>query len=218
MFMKKQDQKGIGNRLAPPHFILFGAIAIMATPVAIMASDWRMGSMLGFDVAALVFILSLFPLYRHRGDAKSMREAALRNDANRAGLLFLSALVTTVILVAIAAELTQKKSLSPAFVALIVATLALSWIFSNLVYALHYAHLYYSPGEKGDAGGIAIPGVDEPDYWDFTYYAFTLGMTFQTSDVSIEDAGMRRVVLAQSLVAFVFNIGILAFTISTLSS
>ena len=218
MAMEKLDQMGIGNRLAPPRFILFAVIAMIATPVAIIASDWRMGSLLGFDAAALVFILSLLPLYRHHGDAISMRQASLSNDANRAGLLFLSALVTLVILVAITAELTRKKALTPGFAALIVATLALSWIFSNLVYALHYAHLYYAPGDKGDAGGIAIPGVDEPDYWDFTYYAFTLGMTFQTSDTAICSRPFRRIAIFHSFAAFAFNIGVVAFTVNILGN
>ena len=61
-----------------------------------------------------------------------------------------------------------------------------------------------------------MPGTDEPDYWDFVYFAFTLGMTFQTSDVSITDRRIRRVVLGHSLAAFVFNLGVLAFTINVL--
>ena len=70
---------------------------------------------------------------------------------------------------------------------LVIATLVLAWLFSNIVYALHYAHLFYSATRTAtdDSGGLDIPECDEPDYWDFVYFSFTLGMTFQTSDVDI---------------------------------
>jgi uncharacterized membrane protein len=97
------------------------------------------------------------------------------------------------------------------------ATLALSWLFSNTVYALHYAHLFYTDDASGkDSGGIDVPKCDEPDYWDFLYFSFTLGMTFQTSDVEITSAPVRRTTIGHSLAAFVFNIGVLAFTINVL--
>ena len=98
-------------------------------------------------------------------------------------------------------------------IGLVVATLALSWLFSNTVYALHYAHIYYIKDDdgEGDHKGVAIPNADEPDYWDFLYFAYTLGMTFQTSDVEICSRHIRRVVTFHCLLAFVFNIGVIAF-------
>jgi uncharacterized membrane protein len=95
--------------------------------------------------------------------------------------------------------------------------LVLTWLFSNIVYALHYAHLFYLDGaDGGDAGGIDFPGCTTPDYWDFLYFSLTLGMTFQTSDVTISSRAVRRVVLGHSLAAFVFNLGIIAFTINVI--
>ena len=104
-------------------------------------------------------------------------------------------------------------------VALVVLTLVLAWLFSNVIYALHYAHLYYSNDENGeDQRGLDFPDCKEPDYWDFLYFAFTLGMTFQTSDVEIRSRRLRRIVLGHTLAAFVFNIGVIAFTINTVGS
>ena len=98
-----------------------------------------------------------------------------------------------------------------------IATLVLAWLFSNIVYALHYAHLYYRRGKDGkDRGGIDFPGTPEPDYSDFIYFAFTLGMTFQTSDSNITSGGMRSVVVFHCFAGFVYNIGVLAFTINVL--
>ncbi len=96
------------------------------------------------------------------------------------------------------------------------STLFLSWLFTNSVFALHYAHLYYLANEAGDRGGLAFPNTSEPSYWDFAYFSFTLGMTFQTSDVAITGSHMRKVVLTQSTAAFVFNIGVIAFTVNTI--
>lgn len=217
--MKKDQQRpGLGNVIAPFRFVLFALIILAVTPVAILNSEWRMGTMIGFDLAALTFLLSLIPLFR-RGDTQAMRKSAAENDANRAILLAITTLVSLVILVAVASELSQKAASDPPMVALIIGTLALAWTFSNMVYALHYAHMFYSAGGDGkDLAGICFPATKEPQYGDFTYFALTLGMTFQTSDVDIERTAIRSVVTVHCLAAFVFNLGILAFTINVLGS
>jgi uncharacterized membrane protein len=165
----------------------------------------------------LVFLLSCIPLLRDTS-APAMRRHAAQNDANRLGLLAITGLVTVVVMVTIGAEILQSRNQSGAPIALIVGTLILSWLFSNIVYALHYAHMFYlkDRGKGGDSGGIDMPGTKEPDYWDFLYFAFTLGMTFQTSDTAITSGSYRRVAIFHCFAAFVFNIGVLAFTINVL--
>ena len=103
----------------------------------------------------------------------------------------------------------------------LVGTLLLIWLFANSVYALHYAHcLLRAPTRTAAAmcGGIDFPGTQRrPTTRDFAYFAFTLGMTFQTSDVDDHRAGaIRQVALLHSFAAFVFNIGVIAFTINAL--
>lgn len=205
---------GIGNQIAPPRFLLFLAVTAAASLAAISMLGLRTGVMIGFDAGATVFLLSALPLLRHRSD--DMRRSASRNDANRLLLLFLTLAVSLVVLVAVASELMQARSPDARSIGLIVGTLALCWVFSNTIYALHYAHLYYRADDGGDAGGLQFPEEPEPDYWDFVYFAFCLGMTFQTSDVSVTDRGIRKVVTLHSLAAFVFNLGIVAFTINVL--
>jgi len=208
---------GIGGRIAPPRFLAFIAIAAIGAVVGIPIIGWRPGAMLSFDVAAFVFLLLCAPLLS--SETKEMREAAKRNDANRVLLLVITAIVSLVVLVAVAAELSQGGRPKPLMIVLVLGTLVQSWIFSNFVYALHYAHLFYSSGEGGtDCGGITFPGTKEPDYWDFIYFASCLGMTFQVSDMNIETGHIRRVVTFHCLAAFVFNLGILAFTINVLGS
>lgn len=208
----------LGNRLAPARFIAFALLAAVSIPVATSLLDWQRGLMLGFDIAATIFLLSCVPLLM-RGSPDSMRESARRNDANRAMLLAITVGVSIVVLVAVAAELSQAGHPDIATTGLIVGSLGVAWTFSNSVYALHYAHLFYTRGASGkDSRGLDFPGAEEPDYWDFLYFAFTLGMTFQTSDVEIRDARFRRVATFHCLAAFIFNIGVLAFTINVLGS
>jgi len=208
---------GIGHRLAPARFVTFALLCAGGLAVGIPALGWSRGVMAGFDAAALMFLLSCLPLLGH--ETESMRAAARRNDANRASLLAITVAVTLVILFAVASELGQKQDPEPVAVALIIATLVLAWLFANTMFALHYAHIFYLAGANGqDGGGLEVPGTAEPDYWDFVYFAFTLGMTFQTSDVEMRTGRFRRVALAHSLAAFLFNIGVLAFTVNVLGS
>lgn len=207
-----QHRRGIGNVVAPWRFLLFAGALAGAGAFAIPAYGWRHGFMLGFDAAALLFLLSCIPLLSSRPD--KMRRAACENDANRLVLLVVTGAVALAVLVAIATELRLGEAGHPHSLALILTTLVLCWTFSNAIYTLHYAHLFYRQGERGDSGGLEFPEAPEPDYWDFIYFAFCLGMTFQTSDVSVTTRQLRKVVTLHCLAAFVFNLGVLAFTIN----
>lgn len=205
----------IGKRLLPPRFLAFLGAALAGVPIAIRLSGWTIGTMVGFGIAALLFLVLCAPLLRD--DAKRMRESARRNDANRVMALAITAVASLAVLAAVAGELGGSGRPDAGTIALVVATLMLAWTFGNVVFALHYAHLFYLEGERGkDAGGLDIPGADEPVYWDFLYFSFTLGMTFQTSDVDIRTTQLRRIATAHSLIAFIFNLGIIAFTINVL--
>jgi len=199
-----------------PRFLAFLVVLIVATPVAGQLMHGRyLGFMGGFDVAALVFLLACVSLLSTR-EAAVIRDHAIANDANKTLLLFIAGIVVAVLFAAIAAETVGKRP-EPLTKSLVIATLVLAWLFTNTLYAIHYAHLAYVR-EDSPEGGLDFPGTDQPVYWDFVYFAYTLGMTFQTSDVTIKDAGIRRVVTVHCFAAFVFNIGVLAFTINVLGS
>ncbi len=205
---------GLGQRVAPPRFVLFMVVFAGSTAALWQAAGRGRAVMGGFDIAAVVFLIAIVTLFR-RGTPERLRRAAQANDANRALLLAISGAVSLVILLAVHDELKGKNDTFA--IVLVIATLALAWLFTNMVYALHYAHLFYSSDEAGtDEGGIDFPGTDTPDYWDFLYFSYTLGMTFQTSDVSISDTRIRRIVTGQCLAAFVFNLGVIAFSINVL--
>lgn len=205
----------LGNKIAPVRFVAFGVAFAIGLAVLIPMMGWGVGTMAAFDIASALFLALVAPLLSSK--AADMRKFAKENDANRALLLGLSAVVLMVVLVSVASEMQGIKGNIPK-TALLIATLVLAWLFSNTVYALHYAHIYYVEDGGKDSGGIVIPGCDEPDYWDFVYFSFTLGMTFQTSDVDIKSRRVRRVVTGHCLAAFVFNLGVLAFTINSLGA
>jgi len=211
----------IGRTIAPPRFLAFLALFPLAAWLHFSLfhpAEWSKSLALGFDVGAGVFLVSLLPLLGEPG-ADAIRARADANAANRWVVLASSTLLTLVIMAAIAGELPAARRGDPFAIVQLVVTLLLIWLFANSVYALHYAHDYYTahPSEdRRDYGGLAFPGTPEPGYADFAYFAFTLGMTFQTSDVEISATRVRLVALFHSFGAFVFNIGVIAFTINAL--
>lgn len=200
-----------GQTIAPPRFILFVVVLVVVTAIGWGSLGPARAFMVGFDAGAATFLVATASLLR--ADTDDMRRHAKENDANRIVLLGMATTVTTAVLVAVAVELSEKQGAAPA---LIVATLSLAWLFANIVYALHYAHIYYLEGSKGGLDFAGEP--DDPDYSDFVYFSFTLGMTFQTSDTQVLTRQFRQLVTVHSLAAFIFNIGVLAFSINVLGS
>jgi len=202
-------------------FVLFVLILLVGSVLASVAvmrvihdplpSAAFKGIMLGFDLAAAVFLALSAHLLRIR-DPDLIRRHAAENDAGRRMLLVITVAISAVILGVVVMETLVGQNPGGKTKLLIIGTLAIAWLFANTIFALHYAHLHYAPRD----GGLDFPGDEAPGYTDFVYFSFTLGMTFQTSDVAIRDAGIRNVVTWHSLAAFVFNLGILGFTINVI--
>ena len=206
----------IGNRIAPPRFLAFLAVLIIGAPLGrALLGNWALGAMAGFDIAAIVFLLSCVSVLSTR-EARIIRDHAQANDANRLGLLVITGIVLSILLIAIAAEAVGKTP-QPLTKTLIILTLALAWLFANTIYAFHYAHLVYRHPDVGCVG-LEFPRTAHPVYWDFVYFAFTCGMAFATSDVVVTETHMRKIVTIHCLAAFAFNIGVIAFTINVLGS
>ncbi|HEX6742192.1 MAG TPA: DUF1345 domain-containing protein [Sphingomicrobium sp.] len=210
------ERRAFGNMTSAPRFLAFLIILLAASVAAgrVMDSVW-LSYMAGFDVAAFVFLAACIPLLGTR-EAAVIRKRAITNDANKTLLLIIAGIVIAVLFASIASETVGQKP-EPLTKSLVIATLVLAWLFTNTLYAIHYAHLAYIAPDAGNAG-LEFPGTKQPSYWDFVYFAYTLGMTFQTSDVTITDERIRRVVTVHCFAAFVFNIGVLAFTINVLGS
>ena len=91
-----------------------------------------------------------------------------------------------------------------------------AWALTHTSYTLRYAHLYYREDDEG-VGGIEFSGNAAPDYFDFAYVAFTVGMCFQVSDVAITSRAIRRTALGHAILSFAYNTAILALSLNLLS-
>ena len=98
-----------------------------------------------------------------------------------------------------------------------VVTILLSWSFIQVIFAFHYAHEFYAE-HRGEARGLGFPGDDAPNYWDFLYFAFVIGMTSQVSDVTVKSKVLRKTVTAHGLLSFVFNLTLLALAVNLAAS
>lgn len=171
-----------------------------------------------FNAGALVFVVSCLGLWLN-GSAERFRGEAERDDANEALLLILTGIIVAAVMAALISLVTERPALPTPLLGLLVATLALSWLFANLIFTFHYARLYYAKAAGGgDFGGLDFPGDDDPEFADFVNFAFVIGMTCQTADIDITHRKMRRVATGHALYAFVFNLGILALVVNVVAS
>lgn len=174
-----------------------------------------------WDIAVVVF-LGLTWRVVQVCPVEHMRETVLANDQGRVGILFLVLLSAAAAVAAIFFLLQQAKEpdASPpaAQVALAVLTIVCSWVLTHVMFALHYAHRYYADNPRtpqDDAtGGLGFPGGEPPNYWDFLYFSFVIGMTSQVSDVQVTSRPMRRLVLWHGVLSFAFYTVVLALSIN----
>jgi uncharacterized membrane protein len=180
-----------------------------------LAAGWVAGVALFLALTAVVFV-----------DASSerVRQRARLLDPRRWVILAIVVVAAGISLVALSLSLQKSPQETAAALALRLVftglTVAASWTLTHTMFALHYAHHYYgdgpAPGED-DRGGLAFPGAAEPDYWDFLYFSFVVGMTCQVSDVQVTSPAMRRVTLIHGVLAFFFNTVILALAVNLLA-
>lgn len=209
-----------GNRIAPARFLVFFAMLGVTIAAATMIAPWWRSVMMGFDLSAMTFVIGCIPLYEAMPN--EMRKSAEANDANRVILLILAFALTLVILVAVGSEMGSGKKSGLFDIALTIATLLIAWFFGNTVYALHYAHLFYTADDGGkDQAGLGFPlerGKDhEPVFSDFVYFSFTVGSALATSDVNVTSTHIRKVVTAHTIAAFIYNVGVFALTVNMLA-
>ena len=97
---------------------------------------------------------------------------------------------------------------------ILVITIVLSWLTTQVLFGLRYAHLFYIRLVGDAQRGLEFPGEPNPDYWDFFYFSLVIGMTFQVSDVKIADRHLRRLAAAHAFISFLFNMVLLALTVN----
>jgi len=199
---------------ARPRLLL--AIVSGFAVATLLPPDWRVPTrmLVGWDLGAALWLALALRLMNH-SDVNHIRRRAAMQDEGRVAVLVLVAAAALTSLFAILAELggAAGASRQPPHLALAAVTILLSWAFTHVIFALHYAHEYYDEN-AGTGGGLNFPGEQAPDYWDFLYFSFVIGMTSQVSDVAVTSRRIRRTVAGHGVVSFIFNATLLALTVN----
>lgn len=199
-------------RVRPRLSVAAAAFAVCSAVLAWAGVTPVPALLLGFDAGATVFLVGMLLMF-NRSTVQHMRHQARVQDAGRWGILWSAVGLTAVVMVALGTELHAARSGGIFAIATAAVSIVLSWLFMNVIFAVHYAHDFYGDYRRQHQG-LDFPGKEQPDYWDFAYFSIVIGMTFQVSDVQITSRDLRRIALAHSVIAFFFNMFIIAVTVN----
>jgi uncharacterized membrane protein len=179
------------------------------------ATAWCFGGL-------VYLVFALWSMKRH--SVELIKARAARQDQSGMVILVLIVLAVLFSFVAIAGLLREAKSASDdaklLYVLIAAATIFISWSMMQVVFTFHYAHEHYAPKNVApdDRGALDFPKDTQPDYWDFLYFATSIGAASQTSDVEITSKRLRRLVTVHAIISFFFNAMVLAITINLAGS
>jgi uncharacterized membrane protein len=223
------------DRSTAPKFLLPRARLLLAPAIGIAVYGLLHGPVISTAIAgeplkpALAWIVTtvayLIPtiwMMQRQGDRERMRARAQAVDISLAENVIVAALAGAFSLFAVAIVLEGAKNVSGTErvldLAIGVLTVFLSWTTLHVIYAVHYAHIYYDTTERKDGGklrgGLEFPGTKEPDYWDFVYFSFVIGMTCQVSDVQITARHLRHLATAHGILSFFYNTVVVALAVN----
>jgi uncharacterized membrane protein len=192
-------------------------VGVVAGGVLALVAPWELAVLTGW-MSTGVLLLTWIWLEIGRLDAAGTAAVATSEDDSRTAARIVLVVASVVSLIVVVAALHHGAGVSTRTeIALTVAALAgvvTSWLVVHTMFVLRYAHLYYG----GDAvGGLVFPGDEAPNYRDFAYLGFTVGMTFQVSDTEVTEGSVRATVLRHSLLSYLFGTAIIASTINVLA-
>ena len=204
--------KSEGRRL-----VVAGIAGIAVAVTAAFLVPWQLSGLLGWEAAAVILLVWIWTNIGNL-NSEQTQQVALWEDSSRSASRLLLLLASVASLVGVLVAFVKAKSATGALSTVLtvsgLTTVIFSWLLVHTLFTLRYGHLYY----EEPIGGIDFKSDDDhPDYRDFAYVAFTVGMTFQISDTDITSANMRRTVLRQSLLSYLFGTVIVATTINVLA-
>lgn len=178
--------------------------------------------MIGWDTFSLLMIIQSWITFSITTSLQ-IREQSKVQDSSRT-LIFLIILIATLAsFLAVTLLLMTKEKFKNAesfHLVIAIAGMVLSWFFIHTIFTLRYAHIFYGDDDENPgmhAGGLEFPGDKKPNYLDFAYFAFVLGMTFQVSDVQITSKRLRRIAMIHGLLSFGYNTIMIALTINLIA-
>jgi uncharacterized membrane protein len=209
-------------RMDARHRMVCGLIVAAIVGLLVRAHALWTAALATYDTFAFV-VLALMCLTIALTPVDRIRAVAQRQDVGRTVIFVFVVIVACAALFAVAFLIRHAKPEQHLTIHLLLAlaTVVLSWLLMHAVFGLRYAHKFYGDSEidsKKPAGGLDFPKENKPDYGDFAYFSYVIGMTCQVSDVQVTSGEMRRLVLLHGILSFGFNTVILALTINTVSS
>ncbi len=196
-----------------------GFVTYAAVGLIIQDTGWALRVVAGWNAAA-VTLLGLAWSIIWQCDVEQTRCRAAREDPGRNTVSALVLAASTFSLFSATYVLRRAKTLAPnqeaELIVLCLAAVVSAWCLTHTAYTLRYAHLYYRDDDSdgGRCGGLGFPGDEAPNYFDFAYFSFTVGMCFQVSDVTVISKSIRRAVLMHSVLSFAYNTAILALAMN----
>jgi uncharacterized membrane protein len=202
--------------MAHKRLVISAAIGI-ATVFVLRVTDLALVTrlLLGWDTGVAIYLVWAVTVMVRCSTVAAIKRNAAIQDEGAFAILLLTVGAALASLGAIFAELAALERANPNYglhIALAAATVVLSWTFTHTIFALHYAHDFY--GEASRSDGLKFPDNAKPDYWDFVYFSFVIGMTFQVSDVAVTHKSIRRMVVAHGALSFFFSTAIVALTVN----
>ena len=202
----------MSNRHSIVRVVIMMVVGVLVAIGAGALGWWTIAPSLGWSVAALVYSAWIW-IAIHGFDAAATESHATREEPSRSvadGLVLLLGVASLASVALVLIPAASSSGLERGLLgALALVSVALSWVLLHTLYTLRYARLYYAEG-----GGIDFNQTAAPQYSDFAYFSFTLGMTFQVSDTNIGSTVIRATVLRHALLSFIFGSVILATTIN----
>lgn len=206
------------------HRIIFSLVFALIVFFFVSESklDWLVIAMIIWNAFAFAFILTSWFIFYNR-TPEQMRARARQEDGSRV-FVFMVILISCFasMFAVLLLILSQDTAGTPRmiYVPVAIGTMLFSWLMVHTTFCFHYAHLYYDDAEKDDsvhAGGLDFPNENKPDYLDFVYFSYVIGMTFQVSDVAITSRTIRRLALLHGLLSFGLNTFVVALTINLIA-
>ncbi len=202
-----------------PRFFAAAVIGVLC--MLLLPHDLRLATrgIIAWDVFITAFMVLVAFLFTSQKSERMPADAQAQEEGEWT-IFWITVGAVLASFAAIIIEFSASKDAPPAErggqVTLVAFTLLASWLMTHTVFAMRYAHEYYSTalGSTGVDGGLVFPGDEPPDYWDFFYFALVLGMTFQVSDVQITSRKLRRLGTVHGLLGFLFNTVIIALTVN----
>lgn len=195
--------------------ILTGFVVWVLLPLSLSDLRGVTRLLVAWDVGVALYLALAYWMIAHSTAGQIHRQSLLQDEGGATILVgtIVAAAASIAAVVAWLEAATRSETFAAGGLIFLFITIALSWAFIHTMFALHYAHEYYSVHSEKGGGGLIFPHCPEPTYWDFVYLSFSIGTSTEVSDIAITSRRIRRTATAHGIVSFFFNVTLIALTV-----